>query len=69
MTTLSFSEQQLKDVVKEALLELLQERRDVAVEILAEAMEDLFLTQAIQQEAETEEVSRDEIMQILAKAE
>ena len=69
MTTLSFSEQQLKDVVKEALLELLQERRDVAVEILAEVMEDLFLTQAIQQEAETEEVSRDEIMQILAKAE
>jgi hypothetical protein len=55
----------LKDLVKEAILELVQERRDELEEILARVIKDLALARAIEEGKATETVSKAEILQIL----
>ena len=65
MSTISVEEVQLKDLLKEAILELMQERRDELEEIFAEIIEDLALTRAIEEGESTETVSKAEILQVL----
>jgi hypothetical protein len=65
MSTISVEEVYLKDLLKQAILELVQERRDVLQDILVEALEDLALARAIEEGESTEVVSKAEILQIL----
>lgn len=44
MTTLSANDSHLKELLKQAMLELLEERRDLFSEIIAEAMSERFPT-------------------------
>ena len=55
----------LKELFKQAIIEAIEEKRDVVHDLLVEAMEDLALIHAIQQGEETEAVSRDEVFSIL----
>jgi hypothetical protein len=65
MAHLSVEEQHIKDLLKQAILELLEERQDIFRQLVVEAMEDLALINAIKEGEATETVSRDEILQIL----
>jgi hypothetical protein len=65
MSTISVEELYLKDLLKQAILELVQERRDLFQDILVEALEDLALARAIEEGESTEVVSKVEILQIL----
>ena len=49
----------------EALAEVLEERQDLFAEIVMEALEDFALVRAIQEGEDSEEVSREEVMQVL----
>ncbi len=62
---LSEDEVRLKNIVKEALAEVLEERQDLFAEIVMEALEDFALVRAIQEGENSEEVSREEVMQVL----
>jgi len=59
------SETHIKELLKDAIVELLQERRDELKEILAEIIEDIALTKAIEEGESTETVSKTDILQIL----
>ena len=65
MSTISVEEVHLKDLLKEAILELMQERRDELEEVFAEIIEDLALARAIEEGESTETVSKAEILQVL----
>jgi hypothetical protein len=60
---------QVKDLFKQALLELLQEERDVFYNLFADIIEDLALVNAIKAEEDSEPVSRDEVFKLLEAAE
>jgi Asp-tRNA(Asn)/Glu-tRNA(Gln) amidotransferase C subunit len=65
MAHLTVEEQHIKDLLKQAILELLDERQEVFRQLVTEAMEDLALINAIKEGEATEAVSREEILQIL----
>ena len=65
MSIISVEEMHLKDLVKEAILELMQERRDELEEVFAEVIQDLALARAIEEGEATETVRKAEILQIL----
>jgi Asp-tRNA(Asn)/Glu-tRNA(Gln) amidotransferase C subunit len=65
MAHLTVEEQHIKDLLKQAILELLEERQDIFRQLVAEAMEDLALINAIKEGEATETISREEILQIL----
>lgn len=54
-------EVRLKNIFKEALFEVLEERRDFFTEIVMETIEDIAMVHAIQEGENSEEVSREEI--------
>jgi len=60
-------EAKLKKLVKAAMVEVLEERRDLVRDALAEAVENLGLVRAIREGSRTGAVSRDEVFQILRK--
>jgi spore coat polysaccharide biosynthesis protein SpsF (cytidylyltransferase family) len=64
----TFNEEKLKDIFKAALVEALEEHRDLVLDIVEEAMEDFALARAIEHGLESEAVSRDEIFTILEGA-
>ena len=55
----------LKQLLKEVLVETLEEKRDVFHDLIAEALEDIALVRAIQEGEDTETVSKQEIFNIL----
>lgn len=59
------NESRLKEILKSALIEVFQERRNLFLELLAEALEDIALIRAIKEGESTASVSRDEIFSIL----
>lgn len=61
----TFDETKLKDLLKSAFAEALQEHRDLLQEIVEEAMEDIALAHAIEQGLDSKSVSREEIFSIL----
>ena len=63
----TFTPDVLKQAVKEAVVASLNENRDLFREIVAEALEDFALAEAIKGGEETDEVSRDRIFEILEK--
>lgn len=63
--TLTMEDQQLKDILKQALLELMEERQELFQQILTEVLEETNMVSAIQEGLISEDISRDEIFQIL----
>lgn len=49
MATQSTDEERLKEVVKSALVEVLEERKDLVREVIEEALEDAALARAIEE--------------------
>lgn len=66
MTTVSLDEKQFKVLLKQTLIELFEERRDIFSEIVAEALEDIGLASAIREGRKNDFVSKEEIQAILA---
>jgi hypothetical protein len=65
---MTFDEEKLKDILKLALVEALEEHRDLVQDIVEEAMEDFALARAIEQGLASESISRDEVFAILEGA-
>ena len=68
MATATFDEEKLRELMKSALIEALEERRDLMKEIVAEVIEDIALARAIEQGLESKPVARDEVFAILKDA-
>ena len=58
-------EAKLKQILKEALIEALEEKKDVFHELIVEAIEDIGMINAIRKAQNTETVSKQEIFDIL----
>ena len=69
MPDLSLNETQLKDLMKTAILEIFEERRDLFQELIAEALEDIAMIKAIDEGKDSDPVSRDAIFAILEQPE
>ncbi len=63
----SLSETQVKELLKQAFVELLEERRDLLYDLFAEVIEDFALARAIEQGESTESVSKEEVLGILER--
>ena len=58
---------QLKELIKAAIVEILQEQREIFADLISEAMEDIALAKAIEEGENTEPVSRETIFKILGQ--
>ena len=67
MAEITLDETKLKELLKTAILELLQEQKEEFSELLTEALEDIGMKNAIKEGEKTETVSREQIFQILKK--
>lgn len=56
----------LKDIMKQAIIEVIEEKKDVVHDILVDALEDVAMIHAIQNGEGSGSASRDEIFGILA---
>ena len=65
MTPLDLNEATVKKLFKEALVETLYEHRSLLREVLADALEEVGLTEAIRQGRWTEPVTRDAALRAL----
>lgn len=65
MSTVSVEEKHLKDLLKEAILELVHERRDEFEVMFSEVIEDWALAKAIEEGESTETVSKAQVLQVL----
>lgn len=63
---LSIDETQAKKLLKEIIIELVQERQELFSEIIAEAIEEIGLAEAIREGRQNEFVSEEEINAILS---
>ena len=61
----SINQDQLKDLIKAAVAEVLDERRDLLHEVVEEALEDVALVRAIEEGESTELIERKEIFNII----
>ncbi|MEM9220146.1 MAG: hypothetical protein AAGD25_38185 [Cyanobacteria bacterium P01_F01_bin.150] len=66
MTEITINSELLKDVIKSAILELLQDNKDEVHQLFSEIIEDIAMEKAIEEGQDTELVSRDEIFSLLA---
>ncbi|NMC02593.1 MAG: hypothetical protein GYA30_09510 [Chloroflexi bacterium] len=64
---LTLNEEQARSLLKEVMLELLQEKRDWFFEIVVEALEEIGLANAIQVGRQNEFVDEQQIMALLAR--
>jgi hypothetical protein len=62
---LTINEKQAKELLKEVLMELMEEKRDLFSEIMLEAIEEIGLANAIQEGRQDEFVSEGQILAIL----
>lgn len=69
MTEAAINPIQLKEIIRDTLVEILQEQRGLLYELVIEAMEDIALVRAIEEEKGGEPATRDEIFSILEQSE
>jgi hypothetical protein len=62
---LSISDEKLKEIMKEALVEIIKEKRKVFYEIILEAMEEVGLANAIREGRKNKFVGEDRILKML----
>ena len=55
----------LKDIFKQAIIEAMEEKKDVVHDLLVEAMEDLAMIHAIQEGEGSKSASRKEVFRVL----
>ena len=67
MSTTIIDEAKLKEALKAAIVEILEERKDLVREVLEEALEDIALTRAIEEGEQGELVTRDEVFNALER--
>jgi hypothetical protein len=65
MSEVTLNAEQLKTLLKAAIVEILQEQKEVFTDLIIEAMEDIALAKAIEEGESTEIVSREAIFNIL----
>ncbi|MEM6754247.1 MAG: hypothetical protein AAF630_14885 [Cyanobacteria bacterium P01_C01_bin.38] len=65
MTELNLDSDQIKQIFKTALVEVIQENQEVFSDLFAEIIEDIALEKAIKEGEDTEIVSREAIFNIL----
>lgn len=65
MVEINLDESKLKELLKTAILEVLQEQKEVFSDLLTEIIEDIALEKAIEEGENTEPVSREAIFEIL----
>ena len=65
MSSITIDDQTLRSLLKEVLIEVLQERPALLGDVIAEAIEDAGLSLAIKEGQRTELVSKDEVMKAL----
>ena len=65
MITTLIEKNELKGLLKESLLEILEERREVFYDLIMEVFEDLAMGKAIREGENTPSVPREEIFAIL----
>jgi DNA-binding phage protein len=65
MATNLTDEEKLKEVLKSAIVEVFEERKDLVREVIEEALEDVALTRAIEEGDRTSTVTREEILKTL----
>jgi hypothetical protein len=63
----TIAEDRLKEVLKAAVVEVLEERGDLVREIVEEALEDLALARAIEEGEGSEVVGRDHVFSLLER--
>ena len=61
----SVNQDQLKELIKAALVEVLEQRRDLLHDAVAEALEDIALVRAIEEGANSELIGRAEVIDLL----
>ena len=64
----TLDETEIKELFKQAFVELLQERRDLFYDVIAEIVEDIALLRAIKEGEETVTVHREAVFQNLEGA-
>jgi hypothetical protein len=62
---LTINEKQAKELLKEVLIELMEEKRDLFLEVMLEAIEEIGLANAIREGRQNEFVSEEQIIAIL----
>ncbi len=67
MAEITLDETKIKELFKAAIVEVLQEQKEVFFDLLAEALEDLAIESAIKEGENTETVSREEIFKLLKR--
>ncbi|NKQ37266.1 MAG: hypothetical protein HF973_16825 [Chloroflexi bacterium] len=65
MIQMTFEDEKFKFLMKEALLELIQEREDIFYDLFSEVLEDYALAKAIDEGMSSETVSREEVFAVL----
>ncbi|PAX45785.1 hypothetical protein [Brunnivagina elsteri] len=65
MTELNLDEDKIKQIFKTAIVEVIQEQKEVFSDLLTEIIEDIALEKAIKEGESTEIVSREAIFKIL----
>lgn len=60
----SIDQEQLKNVIKTALVEVLEERQDLLYDAIEDAIEDVAFARAIEEGESTELVEREEIFKL-----
>jgi hypothetical protein len=68
MTTATLDEARLKDLLKAAIIEVFEERKDLIRDVLEEAIEDIALVHAIEEGEHGARVSRQDVFEILEGA-
>jgi len=65
ITEITLDETKIKELVKTAIFELMQEKKEIFSELFAEIIEDIGMENAIKEGEDTEIVSYEEILKIL----
>lgn len=68
MAAATIDEEKLKDLLKSAVIEAFEERRDLLQSIVEDALEDIALAQAIDEGMGSGSVTRDEVFAVLEGA-
>jgi hypothetical protein len=66
MSETTLNTNQLKELLKTVIVEILQEQKEIFTDIIVEAIEDIALIKAIEEGENTETVSREAIFNILS---
>ncbi len=65
MASIPVDEDRIKDLLKQAIVELLEEREDLLTDVFVEALEEVAMANAIKEGEGTQSVSRSEISKVL----